>query len=86
MSQFTNERWIDFGDFGQHKATVSGVLGEFPYISSVAVTVKDETIELVRLLPKDQEQIIIEEETISEREYRREQAEDRRFDEMREAA
>lgn len=86
MGKFCNDRWIDFGDFGQHKATVSGVTGEFPYIDSVTVTIKGETIELVRLLPTEYEQIILEEEAINEGAYFREQAEDRKLDAMREAA
>lgn len=86
MGKFCNDRWIDLGDFGQHKATVSGILGEFGYVTSVQIEVKGETIELVRILPASEEQIILQEVEIDESCYRREQAEDRKFDDMKVAA
>lgn len=86
MGKFTTNRWIDFGDFGQHKAIVSGTTGDFGHVDSVEVEFKGETLQLVRLLPTEYEQIILEEEAINESAYFREQSEDRKFDAMREAA
>ena len=81
MGSFTQKRWIDFGDFGQYEATVTGKTGDFGYISSVEVAHKGETLELVKLLPREYETLILEEAEIDEIAYYRDAAEDARIDE-----
>lgn len=81
MGSFNARRWIDFGDFGQHEAEVSGKTGDFGAVTSVRVTHKGETLELVRMLPREYEGLILEEAEIDERDYYRDMAEGRAVDE-----
>jgi len=78
------KRWLDLGELGQHHADIDAVLGEFPYIKSCLVTFKGTQIELVNLIPRETEAMIIEELAIEERAYYHEQAEDRKLDEQME--
>lgn len=76
------KRWLDLGELGQHHADIAAVLGEFPYISSCLVTNKGDQVELVNLIPKETEAMILEELMIEERSYYHEQAEDRHHDDL----
>ncbi len=78
-------KWIDLGDFGQHQAEIEAVvMTDFPHIVSLTVTVKGEEIQLAKLLPRDHEQLLLEEIEIDARAGLREQAEDREIDEYME--
>lgn len=80
------KRWLDLGELGQHHAEVTAVLGEFPYIAFCVVEVKGDTVDLVNLIPKETEAMILEELAIEERAYYHEQAEDRGLDARMEQA
>lgn len=80
MSRSITKRWLDLGELGQHHAEIDAVLGEFPYISECSVTINDRVINLTPLLTKETTEMILEELAIDEREYYREQAEDRAMD------
>lgn len=67
MSKHTVTKWLDLGDFGQHQAEIVAVLGEFPYIAVLDVTVKGERVNLIPLLPKDTANILLEEIEIESR-------------------
>ncbi len=84
MGRSITKRWLDLGEFGQHHADIDAVLGEFPYISSCLVTNKGDQVELVNLIPKETEAMILEELMIEERAYYHEQAEDRKLDKQME--
>lgn len=84
MSRSITKRWLDLGELGQYHADIDAVLGEFPYISSCLVTNKGDQVELVNLIPKETEAMILEELMIEERAYYHEQAEDRKLDEQME--
>lgn len=67
MSKYVTERWLDLGELGQHQAEIVAILGEFPYIAVCDVTVKGERVNLIPLLPRDTESIILEEIEIESR-------------------
>lgn len=81
MGRSITKRWLDLGELGQHHADIDAVLGEFPYISECSVTINDRTINLTAMIPTELRDMILEELAIDEREYYREQAEDRKHDE-----
>lgn len=61
----TEQKWIDLGDWGQHQATVVAHIDiPCPFIEAVDVTVQGETLNIVRLLPRDIEQMLLEEITL----------------------
>lgn len=73
-------RWVDLGEFGQHKATVVAYLGEFPYVDEVEITFKGETLNLVKLIPPELEAEIITDLEVAEAEYLRDQRTDSAID------
>lgn len=74
-------KWIDLGDFGQHQAEIEAeVMTDFPHIISLTVTIKGEEVQLAKLLPRDHEQLLLEEIEIDARAGLRDEAEGRAID------
>lgn len=87
MSKFNVTHYIDLGDFGQHKATITGTTGDLGTIDSVTVELKGEMTQLVHLLPRDLEADLLIEIQADQIGMLRDQADDRRLDaQMQEAA
>lgn len=79
-------RWIDCGELGQHNCTIEAqICTDFPSVDSIEVQIKGETVQLVHLMGSELESELINEFEIDYRDYLREQAEDRRFEDARAA-
>ena len=80
------KRWLDLGELGQHNCTIEAqICTDFPSVDSIEVQIKGETVQLVHLMGSELESELINEFEIDYRDYLREQAEDRRFEDARAA-